>query len=129
MRLGLFIVFTCFSFLTLLAQTEVEIEGRVFSQEDHLPLEAASIYALNKADSSLVAYSISDEKGQFSLAKKTRAKTLELYVSFIGYKTFRKTLNAENAPFQLGEINLSESGLLDEVELAIAPPVSIKKDT
>lgn len=126
---------TTFLYFTLLisffvqAQNSFIIDGYIHSEEDHLPLESASVYILNNADSSLITYTISNSKGFFELKNKTYAKEIKLYISFIGFKTFTKTLSLDGPEFHLEAIELRESGLLDEIELSIAAPILIKEDT
>ncbi len=111
------------------AQTSFVIDGYIKSKDDNLPLESASVYVLNESDSSLITYTISDSKGFFELKNKSNAKDLKLYISFIGFKTFTKTINLNTPEFHLNSILLEESGLLDEVELSINAPILIKEDT
>lgn len=111
------------------AQNSFVIDGYIHSEDDHLPLESASVYVLNDADSSLITYTISNAKGFFELRNKSYAKEVKLYISFIGYKTFTKQITLNAPEFHLNTIELEEAGLLNEVELAVAAPVIIKKDT
>lgn len=111
------------------SQDAFTIDGTIQSENDHLPLESASIYMLNTSDSSLITYTISNHEGFFELKNKTKAKEAQLFISFIGFKTFTKTLALNQTALQLGTIELQESGLLDEVELSIAAPILIKDDT
>ena len=126
---------TKFLFLTLLiafvshAQTSFTIDGYIKSGEDNMPLESASVYVLNEVDSSLITYTISDSKGYFELKNKTSIKDLKLYISFIGFKTFTKTIDLSKNEHHLNTITLQESGLLEEVELSVSAPILIKEDT
>ncbi len=126
---------THFLFLCLLiscivsAQTAFTIDGFIKSKDDNLPLESASVYVLNEADSSLITYTISDSKGFFELKNKSNVTDLKLYISFIGFKTFTKSINLKNEELHLNSILLEESGLLEEVELSFEAPVLIKEDT
>ena len=63
------------------------------SEKDKSLLESATIHLEKVKDSSVVTYTISNEKGYFSLEGKTFEKELRLYVSFIGLKTYSKKID------------------------------------
>ena len=67
------------------------IEGILKSKSDSTFLEAATIHLEKIKDSSVVTYTISDSKGKFKLEGKTFYKELRLVVSFVGYKSYRKS--------------------------------------
>lgn len=45
-----------------------KVNGKIVSEEDEKPLEAATVYLERKKDSSLVTYTISDKNGDYQLS-------------------------------------------------------------
>ncbi len=80
------------------------VKGRVFS--DGAPLEAASVY-LNAT----VVGVTTNQNGAFSIS--TDARSTELTISYIGYKT--KTIVISNGKYDLGIIELAPDDSLEEV--------------
>jgi len=106
-----------------------KITGKVLSKKGKNPLEAATVYLEKIKDSTVTTYTITDEKGFFSLAGKSFQKEAKLYVSFIGYKSFRKKITFDKQTISLGNIYLEEDNALDEVIITSRAPITIKKDT
>lgn len=110
--------------------TSFKITGTIKSEKDKSLLESATIHLEKVKDSSVVTYTISNEKGYFSLEGKTFEKELRLYVSFIGLKTYSKKIDINGKPVLLGEILMkSDENILDEVVIKSRAPITIKKDT
>lgn len=61
--------------------------GRV-TDADSKPLEAAAVCLKNPADSSVIAYAISDKDGSFSI--ECGIKNAILNISYIGYRTYER---------------------------------------
>ncbi|GGF64047.1 TonB-dependent receptor [Wenyingzhuangia marina] len=117
---------------TVFSQTKsFEISGTLTSKQDKIPIESATIYLQRVKDSTIITYTISDKKGEFLLENKTSDKTANLFISYIGYKTYQKKITIENKKTSLGTIALQENAnALQEVVIrAQAPPVTVKKDT
>ncbi|WP_313791300.1 outer membrane beta-barrel protein [Lacinutrix neustonica] len=109
---------------------EFKVTGKLIDEVDNVPLEAATIYLQRVKDSSLVTYTISDRNGVFSLKGETADADLNLFVSYVGYKTFFKALKMDKGEFNLGTIALEvNSNVLGEIVLQSTAPVTIKKDT
>ena len=107
-----------------------EISGQLISEEKKEPLESATVYLQRVQDSSLVTYTISDKQGDFFLNDKTGDKKLNLYISYVGYKTYFKTISITKEKINLGEISLTEDdNVLDEVLIKSQAPVTVKTDT
>ncbi|MBE9489399.1 MAG: TonB-dependent receptor [Bacteroidetes bacterium] len=107
-----------------------KISGTLFSDGDKTPLESATVYLERIKDSSLVSYTISDKKGKFTLEDKTSDKSLNIYISYVGYQTYFQTISLEQPEINIGTINLkTDTNALDEVLIKSRAPVTIKKDT
>ncbi|WP_083191740.1 carboxypeptidase-like regulatory domain-containing protein [Formosa haliotis] len=120
----------CCVSITYAQQRSFEITGQLTSEEDSMPLEAATVYLQRETDSTLITYTISNQKGVFTLENKTSDKQADLYVSFMGYKTYRTKVSLDTSKINLGTIKLSENAAkLDEVLIKSQAPVTIKKDT
>ena len=107
------------------------ISGKIESNKDKKPIEAATIHLEKAKDSSIVSYTISDDKGYFSLEGKSFHKNVKLFISFIGMNNYSKLISLEKNPdLNLGIISLKEeSNLLNEVVIKSRAPITIKKDT
>ncbi|SFW64501.1 outer membrane beta-barrel protein [Cellulophaga fucicola] len=111
-------------------QKQFNVSGILFTADDNKPLESATVYLQRVKDSSLVTYTITDQKGQFTLEGKTYDTTLNMFISYIGYKTYAKVIPVDRKKVNLGQINLEvDENLLDEVVVKATAPVTIKKDT
>ena len=119
------------SVLTFSQSFPFNISGKIQTDTDKKAVESATVYLERIKDSSVVSYTISDEKGEFSLKGKSFYKDLKLYISFVGMKKFSKNLElSETVDHELGIINLKEDNhRLNEVIVRSSTPVYIKKDT
>jgi hypothetical protein len=107
-----------------------KITGIIQTEKDKSPLESATIHLEIIKDSTVVSYTISNDKGYFSLEGKSFQKELRLYVSYIGLKTYSKKITINNKSLNLGAIIMkSQDNMLDEVVIKSRAPITIKKDT
>ncbi|AUP78658.1 outer membrane beta-barrel protein [Flavivirga eckloniae] len=107
-----------------------KVSGVLISEEESLPLESATIHLERVKDSSVVTYTISDRHGKFSLEDKSSDENLNLFVSFVGYKTYTKTINLKKKEINLGVIKLqTDTDALEEIVITSRAPITIKKDT
>lgn len=107
-----------------------KISGTLLSEEGKTPLESATIYIERVKDSSLVTYTISDKNGKFSLEGKTTDKSLNVYISYVGYQTYLKNIILDKSEILLNTISLkTDANALDEVLIRSRAPITIKKDT
>lgn len=120
-----------FCTLSLFAQSRsYTIEGVLKAKSDSTFLESATVHLEKLNDSSVVSYTISDKTGKFKLEGTTFQKELRLVASFVGYKSYTKTIVFDKKNIQLGTIQLEDSGnLLDEVIVKSRAPITVKKDT
>lgn len=107
-----------------------EVAGLVKDSQNN-PIESATIYAESVKDSTMISYTISDDKGGFELSGNTKESKVNFYVSYTGMKLVKKELDFKNRNLDLGTLVLEEdSELLGEViVVAERAPITIKKDT
>ena len=91
------------------------------------PLELANVIALNQETNTLEAYSITDEKGYYSLSL-TPNSTYTFQVSYIGMSSLEETVVVQEADMSK-DFTLKPDEVLDEIELTYEMPVTIKGDT
>ena len=121
-----------FLFSTGIYAQDFQISGKLVDSLSRNPLESATVFATKLADTSLIAYTLSDDKGNFSLKGKTEQEKIKLNISYIGYKPYSKSI----------QINREGETLLDSIFIAakiedlnevliegIIPPIVIKNDT
>lgn len=127
----LLFVFTLFIATQLFAQSyPFQIKGKIISEKEKTPIEAATIHLERIKDSSVVSYTISDEKGEFLLEGKSFHKNLKLFVSYIGMDNYSKKITLPSSLIDLKNINLKEdSNILKEVVIKSRAPITVKKDT
>lgn len=121
----------CLVSLNLCAQT-FEITGKIIETDTRGPLEAATVYVENPADSTLVSYTISEADGEFMITGNTSANSLNLFVSFTGYQVHRQNLSlVNNRVINTGSITMNVAdNELDEIQLTGGrAPITIKRDT
>ena len=107
-----------------------EISGTLISETEKAPLEAATIHVERIKDSTLVGYTISDKNGKFVLEDETKEVSLNLFVSYVGYETIKKTVSLSKRKIDLGNVILkTDTNALDEIIITSVAPVTIKKDT
>ena len=116
---SLFIAFSC-----LIQAQKVNFSGVV---QDSLaqPLESASLVAINKASNALDAYTLTDEKGTFSLKLKNNTE-YKIQVSALGLQTINDSLTTTQIDL-VREYELRADIVLDEV--VVKMPVLIRGDT
>lgn len=116
--------------LTAFSQT-ITLRGKVLEDQTQLPLESATVYLTRVSDTVVVDYTITERDGGFVMKTPKSAKPMQLKVSFVGYKTFVKEMQAVDKDQDFGTVKLAENdNTLDEVVLkGEAPPVRIKNDT
>ncbi|WP_121667707.1 outer membrane beta-barrel protein [Mesonia aquimarina] len=123
-------MFFAFAVFTTQAQ-DFSISGTI-TDDQQIALESATVYVETAKDSTLVTYTITDSKGAFKIEDQTDAEKVNLFISFTGFQTFKKTLSlSDKRNFQLGTIPLKFStNNLDEVVVkGSRAPVTIKTDT
>ncbi|WP_435261601.1 outer membrane beta-barrel protein [Tenacibaculum sp. nBUS_03] len=128
----LFIFFVLFWSIQIFSQSyPFKITGKIQTKKEKQAIEAATVHLEKIKDSSVVSYTISDDKGVFSLEGKSFHKNLKLFVSFVGMKDYSKLISLDKKSlYNLGNISLDEEGtLLNEVVIKSRAPITVKKDT
>jgi len=105
-----------------------KITGTLQMEGDKSPIESATIHLEKVSDSTVVTYKISNDKGYFSLEGKSFQKELNLYISFIGLKTYSKKIKINNKDLNLGKIFMKpKDNVLDEVVINQDLQLQLKK--
>ena len=126
----LFVVFVLLFAINLYSQEKsFEIIGTLIAEDSSTPIESATIYLERIKDSTVISYTISDEKGKFKLESSTYDKSLNFYVSYVGYKMYLKQLLIDREKIDLSTIKMQLDNQLDEVLVKSTAPITIKKDT
>lgn len=108
---------------SLVAQTHIEIRGKVLDQKSKEPLPYANISIKNSSIGT-----VSNEQGEFEFFVPFDLVDDMLIVSYIGYKTFKEkisnlkestTILLEESPIVLNEITVSSEGARKLVEEAL----------
>ncbi|MDO1501349.1 outer membrane beta-barrel protein [Winogradskyella maritima] len=111
-------------------QKSFVLKGQLTAVDTKAPLESATVYLERVKDSSLVTYTISDKDGLFQLEDRTYDDNLNLFISYIGYKAYKKTVSIDRELIDLGTIEMQvDDNALDEVVIKSRAPITIKKDT
>ncbi len=104
----------------------------IVKDDERIPLLGATVVVLDAADSTMLAFGITDETGKF-LVYDVPAGDRILQVSYTGYKDYGKAMNlsGDDKEVQLEEIILSvSSAVLEEVSIkAEHIPMGILGDT
>ncbi len=106
------------------------VKGKLTDSTYKEVLSEATVSVLNFKDSSVVAYTISNAKGEFEI-KNLDTGTYRLNVSYQGYQQLNKkiTITSDTSAIDLAIVYMDKkTTLLDEV-IVEAPPISVKKDT
>lgn len=120
------LLFLCINFAY--SQNSGSLKGTVIDHTNK-PLEKATVSILMQQDSSVLSYSLTNDKGEFNLVKLPANKNLILYISHVNSSNYHQDilLNPDEKK-QLDSIKLGGK-LLDEVIISVAPPVRMNKDT
>lgn len=124
------ILFLFTFFIALLAKAQnIEVQGKVVSTSKQ-PIEGVSVLLLQKKDSTVVQYAISDAIGVFNLKIKPTNQPSFLVFNLLGYED--KSIDFENISESknLGEVTLEElSDQLSELVIVTDVPIRVKQDT
>ncbi|WP_417886474.1 outer membrane beta-barrel protein [Zunongwangia sp.] len=108
-----------------------DLKGKIVD-EDGVPLESATVYVEKIADSTLVTYTVSEPSGDFELKGATASENLMLFISYAGFKTFKKSISIEEKKEQdLGKIQMviADNQLSEVTVTSTRVPLTLKKDT
>src|SRR5258705_2227102 len=132
MKKFILILLSGFIWLSASAQKNGNIKGVVFDTIAKQPVPAATITVLQSKDSSLVTFTMTNNRGEFSLANVPYGD-YRLLVTHVNYHNVNKyfTINDANKNIDLPKIEVSDKNkVLEEVVImAEAPPVTLIGDT
>ena len=113
-----------FCLCVVVGHAQIKFEGKVLDTLQ-LPLEKASVVAINNSTNALDAFAMTNDKGLFSL--KLKAKTdYKIQVSYFGLQSVNETLKTASENLKKN-YTLRADIRLDEVVVKI--PVIIRGDT
>ena len=117
-----------FLFSNIIYCQPAPIKGQVVDEQNN-PLEFVSVALLKQKDSTLINYTITDTKGDFSITEAPKDSLL-VQLSYMGFLTHTHNIVYNNTPLDLKIITLKESpNVLDAVTISAVVPVQVKKDT
>ena len=126
----LFLFVLLFSAFAVQAQ-QFQIKGKIVNAEDGKSLPSATLFVEEIADSTLVAYTISNEEGEFLIEGSTSSDSLRLVSNYAGYFPLVQTISLEREVIDLGilEMKVATNELGEVIVVANRAPVTIKSDT
>jgi hypothetical protein len=117
-------------FLSFSAKSqEAEISG-ILKNPQGEPLDMANVLVLNQADSSMISFAFTDDRGRFKL-KVAHNSTVLLRMSYLGLRNLDTLLSIRTeSTFLLGTLTLErEDVTLAEAEVVEEMPITISGDT
>tara|TARA_R110000765_G_scaffold214304_1_gene319380 strand:- start:363 stop:3125 length:2763 start_codon:yes stop_codon:yes gene_type:complete len=117
-------------FFSLSFSQDFVLSGTIVDAMTKAPLEASTVYAESIKDSTLVSYTVSDQKGVFELEGDTSLKEVNVFFSYNGYKPHYIKVKL-GAQVDLGNVQLEEQAQELDAVLVVGDrvPITIKKDT
>ncbi len=126
----LFFILTFFAVTTAFGQkSNLSVEGTVVDTAA-APLAGATVVLLQRADSVLVSFGITNDNGSF-LIKRVAPGDYILQVTFVGYSNLSKDLTMAAESINLGPV-IMEPASADLAEVLVKSehiPMAVKKDT
>ncbi len=133
LRLLLPVFFFLFPVFVVAQSGKGTVSGVVTDSAGRQPVVYASVTVFNAADTSIVTYRLSDEKGEFKVPGLPLDTPLRVLVQAMGYQVFRHdfTLTGEIPALGLPTVKLlvKPTELEEVVITAERPPVVVGKDT
>ncbi|MBC7947488.1 MAG: outer membrane beta-barrel protein [Chitinophagaceae bacterium] len=118
--------------LPVLAQRNGNIKGIAYDTLSRLPVAGATITLVEKNDSSLVSFTMTDNTGRFELAGVPNGE-YRVLITHVGYHNNNKlvTISDGNKLSDLGQVTMNDKNkVLEEVVVSNeAPPVTMVGDT
>ena len=123
-----------FAFISFGVQAQkFEISGKLLDSITRETLEGATVFTETLKDSTLISYTITDAKGDFSVSGKSSKQKINLLISFVGYAPIKKVilLPKDEDPITLKPIEMLQKveSLSDVLIEGRVPPIRIKQDT
>ena len=124
MKTKYFFLFFLFTATTLISQ--VSFNGIVKDSIGN-PLELANVIAIDKSTNLLESYSITDQKGTYSLELQQNTQ-YNFQISYIGKKSLEVQIKTSESN-EIKNFTLVPDNVLDEVQITYEIPITIKGDT
>jgi len=120
-------LFSVYSF----SQNSFKISGIVKDSISKTPLMSSTVFLERLEDSTMISYSITDDKGFFEIEDYSNDSILTFNVSYTGMKTYTRKIDVRQSPINLGTLYLKPiADQLNEVTVQVdRSPIVIKKDT
>ena len=116
----------------LMAQTKISgsIKGKLADSVKKESMAKATVTVMNPKDSSVVTYTMANEKGEFEI-KDLEAGLYKLMVSFQGFDTWSRNfmISKDFPTVNLNTIYMDRKGTTLQEVVVEGPPILIKKDT
>ena len=126
------LIVSCFLYSLSMAQKNGVVKGIAFDTLSKQPVLSATVTLLQKKDSSLVSFSMTDNKGQFEIAGLPNGE-YRLLTTHVNYhnKSLNFTIDDAHKQVNLGNVIMNDvTRVLSEVTVtAEAPPVTLIDDT
>jgi hypothetical protein len=108
-----------------------KITGKVKDTALNYFIQSATVAVYNESYSDLLAYTLTNSFGEFSLGGLLLNKTLRVKISYIGYETFNEVfaISPQSKHFDLGEVRLHVAGNTLDSVVVLPPPVQMHGDT
>jgi hypothetical protein len=117
-----------FLFLSLLAAAQGTLTGTVTEQNNNTIIPFASV-AIRDSQKNSVAFTETDEKGNYTLRLPTSFTTGTFTVSYIGFTTYNEEITLETLPETIDVVLIPQQNQLDEVVVsARRKAVTLKGD-
>lgn len=127
----LLIALLCLKGIALGQPLAGSVKGKLVDTSARQSLAGATVSVVNRTDSSLVSYTLSNKQGQFEI-KDLDTGGYRILISFQGYQPFNKnfSITQTSRVVDLSEIKMQkEYKLLGEVVVSDEAPIKIKNDT
>ena len=128
-----YLVFTFIflSVITVQAQTQGSISGKLIDEETQEPVPLANVRVLQSTDSTFVTGKASDTEGNFNIPVQNGSYIL--HISFIGYNDTYQNVNITSSSrnVNIGTITVGSDNILlsETVVTAKVPEIAVKGDT
>lgn len=126
-----FLVLTFLLSFAVFAQSNITLKGKILDKNTQEPIESATVFLTSVKDSIVIDYTISDKNGIFTFETKKISTPFFLKISYMGYQTYKREIQAivENKDFGVLQLSENLNNLNEVVIKNEAPPIRIKKDT
>jgi Outer membrane protein beta-barrel family/CarboxypepD_reg-like domain len=126
------LIFFLLSFININAQKNNTVKGLAFDTLAKQPVAFATVTLLLKKDSSLINFTMTDEKGAFEL-KNIPAGEYRILITHTNYHNTNKVFTAgdDNKTIDIGNITMNDvhKTLSEVIVTSEAPPVTLVGDT